>query len=95
MRAAVEDGAAIGAHEVCEARRFSARFAIAERTFERRSESLLPTLGLDDPRPHLPRRLVAYVLLMAACELGDPVSELVLVVADDRPLHPVRVRRAF
>jgi hypothetical protein len=37
---------------------------------------------------------VAHVPLMAAGELGDPLTLLVLVEADDRALHPTSVRRA-
>ena len=37
------------------------------------------------PLAHLPRRVVAHVLAMAALELRHPVAELVDVVADDAP----------
>ena len=94
MWAAVEGDATIGTDEVCEARRLSARLAIAERTFERRSEPFSPPFFLDDPRAYLERRFVAHVLPMAARELGDPVSDLVLVEPDDRALHAARVRVA-
>jgi hypothetical protein len=103
MRAAVEDDAALLAEEVGVARGLPARFGrrracgqalVAEAAFERRSESLSPTVGLDDPRSELKRRLVAHVLLVAAGKLGNPVAVSVLVVIDDCALHRVRVRRA-
>ena len=46
-------------------------------------ESLAPLLR-QDPRPVLPRRVVAHVLLMAAGQLGDPVPLVVLVESSDR-----------
>ena len=100
MRAAVEDDAAVGTEEVCEAGRLPALFGrccgngqvlVAEAAVERRSESFSPTLGLDDPGSQLEQRPVAQVLLMAAGELGNPVAVRVLVVTDDSTLHLGRV----
>ena len=39
------------------------------------------------PLPHLPGRVVPHVLAVAALELGDPVSLLVLMEAGDPALH--------
>jgi hypothetical protein len=101
VRTAVEDDTAVWTNEVCEAGRLPARFGrrrrrghilVAEAALERRAEVLSPTLGLQDPRSEVERRLVAHVLLMAARELGDPLALCVQMEAEDRPLHPVRVR---
>lgn len=67
----------------------------AEAALEERSKSSSAALGIVDPRAELERGPVAHVTLMAARELGDPVSVSVTVVADDCPLHPARVRRAY
>jgi hypothetical protein len=90
VRAAVDDGAAIGTDHVREAGRLASRVRalLAEPAAERRAEALPPALGLEDPRMLVEGRLVPHVLLVAARELGDPVAVLVLVVADDRALHP-------
>jgi hypothetical protein len=37
---------------------------LAKAAVEQRSESLVSTFGVDDPRPQLERRLVTYVPLM-------------------------------
>ena len=91
MRASVEDDAAIGAHERCEAGRFASHL-LAEGALERRSELLSPAFRLQDPGPQIEGRLMTHVLLVSAGELGYPVAVFVLVVADDRLLHAVRVR---
>jgi hypothetical protein len=62
---------------------------VAEETVERRADSLLTPLRLEHPRLGEERRPVADVLPMAAGELGDPLALVVLVEADDRPLHGV------
>ena len=88
MRAAVEDDAAIRTEHVCKARRFAAACALlAEPAFERRSDSLSPTLRLEHPRSELERRLVPHVPLVSAGKLGDPVAALVLAVTDDCLFH--------
>ena len=98
MRSPVEDDAAVRAEDVREARGLSARlessrrFLVAAPAFERRSETPLPALCLDDPRSNLERRPVPHVPLVAAGELGNPVPVLVLVVADDCAQHLTRVR---
>jgi hypothetical protein len=97
VRAAVEDDAAVWADEACEAGRLAARFGsrhvlVAEAALEGRTQALLPSLGLQDPRPGVERRLVAHVLPVAASELGDPLALRVQMKADDRALHPVSVR---
>ena len=94
VRAAVEDNAALGTDHLREAGRL-ASFVGAEPALERRAEPSSPTLFVDHPRARPPRRPMAYVLLVAAGELGDPVAELVLVIADDGALHPARVRAAL
>jgi hypothetical protein len=92
VRAAVEDGAAVGTQQVREAGRLAALFA--EPAVERRPESSAPAFGFEDPRPLVERRLMADVLPVPAGELGDPVAALVLVVADDRALQPRAPRSA-
>jgi hypothetical protein len=92
MRATGEHGAALGTEAVREAGRLAALLLVAEAALERRAEPVLPALGLEDPVPREERRLVTHVLAMAAGELGDPVALLVLLVSDDRALHPLRVR---
>ena len=97
--APVEDDAAIRADEVREARRLAARSSLrriqrAEAALEQRADPSFSALGVDDPFTHLERRVVAHVALMAAVELGDPVAVVVLVEADDRALHSVRVRES-
>jgi hypothetical protein len=65
---------------------------LAQAALEQRSESLASTFAVDDPWPHLKRRLVTYVPLMPASELGNPAAVLVLVIPDDLALHRIRVR---
>ena len=64
---------------------------LAKAAVEQRSESLVSTFGVDDPRPQLERRLVTYVPLMPARELGNPAAVLVLVIPDDLALHRERL----
>ena len=85
MRAAVEDRSAVGADEVCEARRLAA--LIAEAAVQRRPDAVLASARLQDPRLGEERRPVADVPAVAARELGEPLAFVVLVEADDRPLH--------
>jgi hypothetical protein len=40
-----------------------------------------------DPWPIHPRRVVTYVLPMAAFELGDPLALVILVVSRDSSVH--------
>lgn len=103
MRAAVENDAAVGTEDLREAGRLPARIGsrrrlghglVAEAALEGRVESFPTALGLQNPRSQLEGRPVSHVPLMAAGELGHPVAMLVLVVADDRTLHRVSVRRA-
>ena len=55
----------------------------AEHAAERHAYVLgAPRLG-DDPRPLLPGRIVPNMLGMAAFEIRDPVSQVVLVKSDD------------
>jgi len=94
VRAAVEDGAAVGTHEVRIAGGFAARgiLLLAETADDLRAEPLLPAPLLDDPRREAERRVVTHVTLVAAGELGDPVAVVVLAEADDLALHPDSVR---
>lgn len=92
MRAAVEDGAAVGTHEVRVARGFAPGLLRAETTVDRRTEPLLTAPLLDDPRREAERRLVPHMPLVATGELRDPVAPVVLVEADDLALHPDSVR---
>jgi len=85
VRAAVQDDAAVGAAELREAGRLAA--LVAEATLERRADPLPAALLFEHPRLREERRPVPYVPLVAAGELGDPLALLVLVEADDRPLH--------
>jgi hypothetical protein len=88
VRAAVEDGSAIGADEVREAGRLAAiAILVAQAAVEGRSEPFAPTRVLEDPGLREERRSVAHVLPMAAVELGDPIAVGVEVEARDRPLH--------
>lgn len=51
-------------------------------------------LGRDlDPRPVLPGRSVPDVLLVAALQLGHPISLFVLMKANDAPSGPGHERR--
>jgi len=85
VRAAVENDAAVRADEMRETRRLPA--LVAEAAVERRADSSLAPARLEHPRLGEERRPVAHMLLMAADELGDPLALVVLVEADDRPLH--------
>jgi hypothetical protein len=64
---------------------------IAERAIERRSDLRRSTLDMDDPRSELEWRLVPYVLVVPARQLGDPVALLVEVEPRDRAFHRFRV----
>jgi hypothetical protein len=85
MRAAVEDDSAAWADQVREARRLAA--LVAEAAVERRPDPLAAALGLEHPPLREERRPVAHMPLVAAGELRDPLALVVLVEADDRPLH--------
>jgi hypothetical protein len=41
----------------------------------------------ENPRPHLPRRVVPHMLPMAALKVGYPVTYLVQVVSDNGSLQ--------
>ena len=58
-------------------------FPAVERSTER---SRAPRRG-GDPQPIHPRWVVTYVLLMAALELCDPVTLIVLVKSRDASVH--------
>jgi hypothetical protein len=51
------------------------------------AEFLGASFGRNDPWAIHPRRVVPDVLRVPALELGDPVAVLVLVIADDAPVH--------
>jgi hypothetical protein len=51
---------------------------------EQAAERRLPSLPRRHPRALDPRRNVAHVLEVAACELGHPVTLVVAVKAGDR-----------
>jgi hypothetical protein len=59
----------------------------AQPAFEERAEPITAAFFFENPRARLERRPVAHVPPVSALELGHPVAVLVLVVADDRPLH--------
>jgi hypothetical protein len=42
---------------------------------------------IDDPGAHLPGRIVAHVLLVAARQFGHPRSFVILVESRDRAFH--------
>jgi len=46
----------------------------------------------DDPRPHLPRRIVPDVLCVAALQIGDPVTDVVLVISNDATRNRIHDR---
>jgi hypothetical protein len=100
VRTAIEHDAAIGAEKVCEAgrlparigRRHGGRSSFAEAAVDRSSDSLPPSLNVEDPSSLLERWLVADVPLVAAGEFGDPLAVLVEVKANDRPQHEASVR---
>jgi hypothetical protein len=85
VRAAVQDDAALGADELREAGRLAA--LVAEAAVDRRADPLAAALRLEHPRLREERRPVPHVALVAAPELGDPLALVVVVEADDRPLH--------
>jgi hypothetical protein len=85
VRAAVEDGAARGAHHVREARSLAA--LVAETAFERRPDPVAASFGLEYPRSHLERRAVAGVASVTARELDHPFAGLVEAEADDLAPH--------
>src|SRR5579862_7749549 len=89
MGAAVEDGAALGAQHVREARGLAAvrGVSVAETAFEQRPDPPAAAFGLENPRSHLERRAVAGMAPVAAGELDHPFVGLVALVADDRALH--------
>jgi hypothetical protein len=104
VRTAVDDDAAVWTEKGCEAGRLSARFGrgrrrghvlVAEAALERRAEASSPIFGLQYPRSKVERRLVTYVPLMAAGELGDPLALCVQMEPDERALHSVSVRGAL
>ena len=47
------------------------------------AEMGLPAFGSEHPRAESPGRIVADVVRVAALKVGDPVTVLVLVKADD------------
>ena len=47
-----------------------------------------------DPRPYLPWRIVPHVLAVPTLEIRHPVTHLVEMKSDDRPLHVRRRCRA-
>jgi len=51
------------------------------------TENTLATFGCCSPRPVCPRRIVAHMLVVPAFELGDPMTLLVLMKADDSLVH--------
>ena len=58
---------------------------IAEWALERRADARMAALDGNDPRPHLPGRIVANVLGVAALEVGNPMVLVVLVKAHNAP----------
>jgi hypothetical protein len=60
---------------------------VAFPAVERSAERGCPPLRGGDPRPIHPRRVVTYVLLMAALEFCDPVALIIQVVSRDAPVH--------
>jgi hypothetical protein len=83
--ASVHDDAAVRADEIREASRLAA--LVAEAALEPRPDSLVAALRVEHPHLRKERRPVAHVLAVTASELGDPLALIVLVEADDRPLH--------
>src|SRR5262245_52495891 len=56
---------------------------VAERAFDRRAEARSPALRGLRPRAVLPGRPVTHMLRVAAGELRDPVSVLILTESGD------------
>jgi hypothetical protein len=48
---------------------------------------LFPTFLCQNPRPIRHRRLVTHMLTMATLKIGHPIALLVLVKADNGPMH--------
>lgn len=101
VRLAVEYRTAGRTDDVREAGRLPARVVrqrhrllIAKAALDRRPELESTMFRGQHPRPQLERRLVTHVPAMPAGELGHPEALLVLVEADDCPLHFARVRPA-
>jgi hypothetical protein len=64
---------------------------VAQRTFERRTESQCPGLGIEYPPSEQKGRAVANVLAMTARELGYPVTFRITVIAGNRSLHETTI----
>jgi hypothetical protein len=64
---------------------------ITQRTFERRTESPCPSLGVEYPLSELKGRPVANMLAMTARELRHPVTFLITVIAGNRSFHETTI----
>jgi len=93
--AAVQHGTAVGTDEVCDAGRLAAgvfdpsgrRRAVAQRTVAGGSDPCCSCFLRENPRPHLERRSVTDVLVVATIELRHPVAIRILTQPDDHTLH--------
>ena len=59
----------------------------AQWTIQRRPEPSCPIFGVENPCTQLEGRPVADMLVVPAFQFGDPVAQLVLVIAGDQALH--------
>ena len=59
---------------------------VTQAAFQRRADALAAALDGNHPRAHLPGWIVAYVLRVAALEVGYPVPLIVLMESNDRAL---------
>ena len=50
-----------------------------------------PAFGREDPGAQLPWRVVTHVLRMPTLEVGNPVTVVILVEADNAPRRPAGV----
>ena len=63
--------------------------SLAQRTVQRRSESLISFSHTEHPETFLKWWAVSDVLVVTAGEFSDPIAVTVLIVTGDRPPHAV------
>jgi len=60
---------------------------VTDDAVQRGTQPAATALLRQDPRPHLPWRIVAHVLIVTALQFGDPVAGLVLMESGDAACH--------